>query len=540
MADREVSVRKEVLAALTITLVGLPQCLAYAMISGVPPAYGLVTAAVPGLIAAIVGKSAQIITGPTNTTGLLILIALSPFLGSAGVIGPEGLPILAALTLLAGTIRVVLALAGGDVILDFIPESVLTGFLTGAAVLIGAMQIDEALGLHGVSAGSLIGQLREIGSELAGGGVPQLGAIAIALVTTVALLIARRRRPTWPIALVVVVASAALAASLGFDAAHGVPVVGDRTAMSLGWPPVALPSTDLTVWRVLALPALAIVLLGTLEMTVSARAGGAMPDLKREILAQGAANIGGAFVGAFPASASLTRSTLLRLGGGQTRLAAGLSAVLVVPILLLAAPLANYIPTSCIAGVLFVTSVSMIDVARIRRMLAVGGDTRMLLILTFAGSLVLPLEWAIVGGALVALARHLNQATRPRIRAYAAVGDVFEPLLPGAPAQRCVVEVSGTMYYAAIRNFLSDLATRVPRAAKVVVLDLSHAHQMRYAAMSAFERFAAEVEARGGRVVLAGVSPEFAEYLSRAGSSLRVYRGGDRVGESVRSALAEA
>src|SRR6266545_4757529 len=120
--------RREMLAALTITLVGLPQCIAYALMSGVPPAYGLVTAAVPGLVAAVVGRSNQIITGPTNTTGLLILAALAPYLGPNGLVAGDGLSVLATLTVLAGLIRLAGAFAGGTAILDFLPESVLTGF----------------------------------------------------------------------------------------------------------------------------------------------------------------------------------------------------------------------------------------------------------------------------------------------------------------------------------------------------------------------------------------------------------------------------
>jgi SulP family sulfate permease len=539
VGERGRLIRGEIVAGLTITLVGLPQCIAYALMSGVPPAYGLVTAAVPGLVAVLTSKSHQIITGPTNTTGLLILAALSPYLGEGGVIGVEALPVLATLTVLAGLIRIALAVAGGAAILDFLPESVLTGFTSGAAVLIATMQLDEGLGIEGVSGSSLPSQARAIASAIGDGSVPTVIAIATTLITVAAILIAKRHRPTWPVPLLIVLAGAGVAAGLGLHAASGLPIVADQAPVPLGWPPVALPSTDPMVWEVLALPALAIVLLGTLEMTVSARAGGAMPDLRREIISQGAANVAGAFTGAFPASASLTRSALLRIGGARTRLAPALSAVFIVPVLLFAAPLANQIPKASLAGVLYVTALGMIDVARIRRMLAVGGDTRLLLVATFVGTLVLPLEWAIVGGALFGLVRHLEQATRPRLRLYVPTAEGLGPVEPGAQPPLVVVEVSGTLHYAAIRNFLTELRARVPGSASRVVLDLSHAHHMRYAALAAFERLAADLEARGGRLVLAGVSGSFADYLARAESTLRVFRERQHAGESVREALAD-
>ncbi|HKQ19488.1 MAG TPA: SulP family inorganic anion transporter, partial [Candidatus Eisenbacteria bacterium] len=132
-------VLNDVAAGLTVALVGLPQCLAYALMSGLPPAYGLSTAAVAGLVAALVGRSAQVVTGPTNTTGLLILSALLPYLDLNGVLRPDAIRVLATLTLLAGAIRIIMALAGGAHLIRLIPESVLTGFTAVVAFLIGFM-----------------------------------------------------------------------------------------------------------------------------------------------------------------------------------------------------------------------------------------------------------------------------------------------------------------------------------------------------------------------------------------------------------------
>ena len=141
------SSRTDLVAGLTVALVGLPQCIAYALMSGLPPAYGLSTAAVAGFVAALAGRSTQVVTGPTNTTGLLILGALLPYLGANGLLRPDALRVLATLTVLAGAIRIVAAIAGGAHMLRFIPDSVLIGFTAGVAILIGVMQLDEALGL---------------------------------------------------------------------------------------------------------------------------------------------------------------------------------------------------------------------------------------------------------------------------------------------------------------------------------------------------------------------------------------------------------
>jgi SulP family sulfate permease len=130
-----------------VALVALPQAIAYAMLAGVPPVYGLSTAAVAAFLAAVLGKSRQVATGPTTTTGLLILGAITPYLGENGLVRPEHLSVLATLTLLAGAIRLIVTFGGAAHLVRFIPESVLVGFTAGAGMLIGGMQLDEALGL---------------------------------------------------------------------------------------------------------------------------------------------------------------------------------------------------------------------------------------------------------------------------------------------------------------------------------------------------------------------------------------------------------
>jgi SulP family sulfate permease len=341
------------------------------------------------------------------------------------------------------------------------------------------------------------------------------------------------------VALLVVIAAAAAAELLGLDASRGVPIVADRAAVSSGWPPGALPSLDPALWRELLLPALAITLLGTLELAVSARAGGATPPMAREIAAQGWANVAGSLTSCIPASASLTRSALLRLGGSETRRAAALAAVFVLPILLFGGPAVGKIPQASLAGVLLVTASGMIDARRIRRMWVASRITRALLVITFVATLVLPIELAILIGAGLGLLIHLRETTRPRLTLLAPSGDGLVPLAEGR-AEAVVLEVSGSLHYAAI-GWFSDGAHRASqRATRLLVIDLSYAHGLRYAALLALERIAADRAARGAELVLAGVSPDFLSLLERTGSSLRAFAYDPRPGASVARALATA
>jgi SulP family sulfate permease len=521
---RWADIRTDLFAGLVVALIGLPQCLAYAMMSGLPPAYGIATAAVPGLIAAIVGRSAQVVTGPTNTTGLLILSALLPFLGANGIISSEGLSAVATLTLLAGVTRLVLALTGGAALVRFLPESVLVGFTAGAGVLIASMQLDEALGLPPVSRARLFGEVEAVFDFIRSGTYPEILSVLVTASVILALSLGKKLFPKGPMALAILIALSFAAWAFGWNGESGLALVSDRAPVPTGrWPDGALPHLSPGLLQRFFVPALAITLLGTLELAVSARARGARPDMRREILAQGWANLAGAFTASFPASASLTRSALLRLAGARTRLAPAAAAAFMVPILLFAGRSIGYVPQAALAGLLFVTAHGMIDWKSIARMWRATTATRLLLVVTLSSTLLLPLEWAILLGAGLGLFIHLARTSVPRLRLLVPAGPELERLVPLKPEdnpENVVVEVSGDLHYAAVEPFLAELEHRIPPSAKTVVMDLTHAHEMRFTALVALERFASDLSKKGIALHLAGVSDDVMRMIAASGSGL--------------------
>ncbi len=519
--ERAETVRADVVAGLTVALVGIPQCLAYAMMSGLPPAYGLVTAAVPGLVAALVGRSPHVVTGPTNTTGILILVAIAPYLGADGAPGADALRAVATLTLLAGVLRIVAALAGAEVVVRFMPESVLFGFTAGAGVLIAAMQLDEALGLPAVAGGGLWREVSGVLGELAAGARPAWPAAAVAAGVAAATWAGHRWLPRWPVTLAVVAAAAVAAKVLGLGAAKGLPLVLDRSGLPGGWPPIGLPSLSPGLVRDLVPSAAAIVLLGTLELVVTVRGGGGRPDMRREILAQGIANVGGAFAGAFPASASLTRSVLARVANGRTRLALGVAAVTAVPALLFGADLIGHVPLAALAGILIFTAGKMVSLRQLALYWRAAPEPRVLMVVTLLSTLFLPLEWAVFLGGGLGLLIHLARTSAPRLQLLRLEGERLVPVAVGEAPEAVVVEVSGDLHYAAVPSFLEDVEALLPPGARLVVVDLSHAHEMRLAALHALEALEGELSSRGARLRLCGVSDSFLALARRAGSSLQ-------------------
>jgi SulP family sulfate permease len=526
-------------AGLTVALVALPQAVAIAMLAGAPPVYGLSTAAVTAFLVGVLGKSRQVATGPTTTTGLLVLGAITPYLGENGLIRPEHLSVLATLALLAGGIRLVVALGGGAHLVRFLPDSVLVGFTAGAATLIGGMQIDEALGLPPTRPAGLRSQVGAILGLIREGHHPELLAVLVAGGTILAVAAGRRLLPRVPVALLAVAASAIGASVLGLGGGAGLPLVSERSPVVSGWPPVAWPSFDPSLVEQLLVPASAIVLLGTLELAVSARARGARPDMRREIAAQGWANVAGAFTGCLPSSASLTRSALLRLSGARTRMAAALSGLMVFPALLFGSRFVGYVPQSALAGVLLAVAYGMVDKTALRRLWRASPETRLLVLLTFVATLVLPLEWAILLGSGTGLVIHLARTSAPRLRLLRPVegGRRLVPTSASEDPECVVVEVSGNLHYAAVPPFLNEVEQLIPTSARCVVLDLSHAYEIRYTALRAFERLAELAHYSGASFVLAGVDEEVAALLGRCDSPLRFETAEVEPGLSVRRAL---
>ncbi len=539
MSDRPIAssqLRADLLAGLSVTFVGIPQCLGLALVAGLPPVYGLATAAVPGFVAALAGRSAQVVTGPTNTTGLLVLGALAPMLGTNGLLRPEGLPLLATLTLLAGLLRLVAAYFGGATLVRFLPESVLVGFTAGAGLLIGAMQLDEVLGLPPVAGSSLLGEARGIAHALGGGASPSPLAGLVAFGVAMAVVAGRRWFSPIPVALLALV-GAALLVSTGLAPSASLPLIRDRAATASGWPMGAWPDLSVATLEQLFVPACAIVLLGTMELAVTARARGGRPDMRREISAQGLANLVGAFASAFPASASLTRSALLRHEGAQTRFAAAASALLVIPVALYGADLVGRVPQAALAGVLWATAFRMIDGGAIWRLWRASSSTRLLLIVTLAATLLLPLAWAVLFGAGLGLVIHLAQTNAPRLTLLHRSGGSLVRVAGDEAPEYLVLEVSGDLHYAAVPPFLTEAERLLTRPGRGVVIDLSHAHQFRYAALLATERLSEQVEALGSTLWLAGVQPEVADLVVRSGSPLNMMPAEAEPGRSVGKAL---
>ena len=338
----------------------------------------------------------------------------------------------------------------------------------------------------------------------------------------------------------VVAAAAAAAWALGLDARSGLPLVSDRTAVPGGWPTGALPDLRPAVIASLLVPSAAIVLLGTLELLVSVRADDSRPNVPREILAQGWANVAGSVTAAFPASASLTRSALLRFARPHSRAAAALAALLTLPMLLFGSRLIAYIPQATLAGVLFVIAGGMVRQPMVGRVWRASPVSRLLLGITAVSTLVLPLTWAVFVGAGLGLLIHLARTSAPRVRALTFKDDRLVPVANGQNPPVVVLEVSGAVHYAAVEPLLDDAERHLPPAVRLVIVDLSHAHELRFTGVRALEWWAADLARRGIRLRIAGVTPEVRDLFEGSDSHLEYTMWDPEPGRSAWNSFHEA
>ena len=395
------AMRADVLAGLTGAIVVLPQGVAFATLAGMPPQYGLYSAMVPCLIAALFGSSRLMVTGPANAISLMTMSLIVPLAveGSAKYVS-----LVLTLTFMVGVMQLLLGLIRAGKFVDIVPHSVVVGFTVGAAVLIMNSQLAPALGIEHTRGLSIFANLQSLASRL---GSTSPTALLTCIATALACVLWLPWNRTIPALLIGVVAG-----SLIGHFALTLPFLGGELKMVApipsGWPPLSSPDLSLATLTSLALPALTMTLIALTEAMAIARAV-AMKyhdklDGNQEMLGQGLANLAGAFFSAYPSSGSFNRSGVNVQSGARTPVSAICAAVFLVIILMMVSPYVTLLPLAVVSGLLFLVAWGLIDVTEIRRIWQVEPDQRVPLLVTGIATVTVSLEWAIILGIASAFA----------------------------------------------------------------------------------------------------------------------------------------
>ena len=410
------TLRADVLAGLLGAVLVLPQGIAFATMAGLPPEYGLYTAVVPCIIAALFGSSWHVMSGPTNANSLALFAMLSPM---ALAFSPAYIQMALVVTVMVGVMQWLIGALRLGSLANFISPAALFGFTSGAAVLIAVHALPDLLGLTAPTQPGSAALLRHVASQL---GAVQPVALAAAAVTLVVAVALRRWRPHWPYMLAGL-AGATLAGTylmpqvLPVETMQGLRTVG---SIAVPWPKLVLPHVSWAqVPELLGLAfALTIVALGqaiSIAKAVAARSGQRI-DTNREFRGQGLSNMVGGFFSSYVSCGSMNRSMPNLQAGARTPLAAVFSALLLVALVALSAPLLAQIPMAALAALLLLVAVSLLDAPRWRQLLRLDRTEFGVALATTIATVTIRLEMAILLGTLLSLMSFLYRTAHPAMR----------------------------------------------------------------------------------------------------------------------------
>jgi len=449
--------KADILAGLTGAVIVLPQGLAFALIAGLPPEYGLYTAIVPTLLAAVFGSSHHLISGPTTAISIVILANIS---GLAEPFSPRYLELVLTMTFLAGLFQFVLGMARMGGLINFVSRAVMAGFTAGAAVLIALGQVHHFLGvqLPRQSMGAFLAALPGAISRADGAAVA-VGGLALAVA-----LYCKRKHPRLPGLLLALVLASGLAWLLGGEAA-GIRMAG---ALPGGLPPVSWPFAGLDRAGDLIPGALAVAMLGLAEAVAIARSvassTGQRLDNNQEFLGQGISNMGGAFFSSYASSGSFTRTGVNLQAGARSPLAAVVSAFAVALAAVLIAPLTAHLPLAAVAGALFVVAGGLIHVREIDRIVRTSSQEALVMAITAVSCLAVNLEFALFAGVMLSLLFYINRTSHPHFITLAPESsgkkrhlvNVARHPLPECPQVK-ILRLDGSIFFGAVNHISEEL-----------------------------------------------------------------------------------
>lgn len=517
--------KADTVAAFTGALIVLPQAVAFATIAGLPPEYGLYAAMVPAIVAALWGSSWHLVSGPTTAISIVVFASISP-LAEPG--SPQFIGLVLTLTFLAGLIQLAMGLARLGALVNFISHTVIIGFTAGAAILIAASQIKNLFGLDVPRGAHFHEVLIYFGSHLM---EIQPWVLTVGAVTLVSGILAKRYLQKLPYMIVAMVVGSVVAAILNVQ--YGSDATGIRTvgALVASFPPLSLPDFSFTAIQQTLFPATIIAILALTEAVAIARSVAIKSDQRidsnQEFVGQGLSNIAGSFFSGYAASGSFNRSGVNYASGARTPLAAAMSAVFLLVIVLLVAPLAAYLPVPSMAAILFIVAWSLIDFHHIGEIIKRHKRERIILAITFVGTLI-DLEKGIFLGILVSLLFYLYRTSRPSIRELvplAAERDnprrKFVPADGEAPTcpQMTLLRVEGSIFFGAV-EYIQQHFRNVDEADPQKKHLLLTARAIGIIDLAGAELLAKEASRRrklGGGLYLVGVQPDLCEMLRRSG-----------------------
>jgi SulP family sulfate permease len=504
------TLRADLVAGFVGGCVVLPQAIAYATLAGLPPQYGLFSAIVPAIVAALWGSSWHQVSGPTNTIALAVFAIVTPL----AVPGSETyIRLVLTLTLMVGLIQFVLGIARLGAMVNFISFTVIVGFTAGAGVLIIAGQLAHFLGIEQAPSTDIVVTFAHVARHWRD---IDAATLSVGLATVVATYLGRRVLPRIPPMITGLLGGTLLA---WIYAHFGIAHVHTIGAVPSAIPQLSVPSIDFADWRRLAPGAVALAALALAQAVSLARAVaikmGQRLDANQEFIGQGLSNIAGAFTSCFPSSGSFNRIGVNVSAGARTPLAAVFAGICLLLLLLVLAPFAALLPFATMAGLLFIVAWGLIDFAAIRRISRTLTAEAWVMGITLIATLTVQLEFAILVGVLASFFVYLQRTTRPRV-VRVAPGALASSGPPDAPD---VLRIEGSLFFGAtdhVRDRFDEERAVHPQAKHMLLL-LSGVNFIDVAGGQLLAECANALRQEGATLWLAHLRPAVREVLERGG-----------------------
>ncbi|MCW5695590.1 MAG: SulP family inorganic anion transporter [Bauldia sp.] len=499
--------RADAIAGLTVAIVALPLSMAIAIASGASPAQGLYTAIIGGFLVSALGGSRFQIGGPAGAFIVLV----------AATVQQHGMDGLFLAVILSGILLLALGLFRLGSYIRFIPYPVIIGFTAGIAIIIVASQLKDLLGLTlpGTEPGPLGEKLPFLWSAF---DTVNLGAVGLALGTIATIAVFRRALPKWPGLLIAVAAASVITALFGLPVATIGSAFG---GIPSSLPVPAFPEISLERIGAVLPSAIGFALLGAIESLLSAVVADSMTGRRHrsncELAAQGVANVASGLFGGISVTGTIARTATNVRAGAHGPVAGILHAAFLLLFILIAAPLASYIPLASLAGVLVVVAWNMVEKHAVIAFFRASRGEAAVFVVTLALTVFRDLTEAIVVG--LALGSLLFIHRMSKATAVEAQGEAqWEDRADGDPADRrpydgaiaanpdvIVYRISGALFFGAAAS-IGSVLERIPETSRTLILDLSGVPFLDSTGVQMIEGLAAKATRRGVKVVLTGTT----------------------------------
>jgi SulP family sulfate permease len=521
----------DLIAGLTVGLVALPLAMAFGIASGVTPQAGIYTAVVAGFLISGLGGSRLQIGGPT---GAFVVIV-------AGIIAAHGVSGLLIVTMMAGMILMIMAITGLGTAVKYIPRPVTIGFTNGIAVLIASTQIKDFLGLQtGALPSEFLLRMRVLMDNL---GSVYWPSVLIAILSLAIILLLPRVATRVPGSIVALILSTLAVAAFKLP----VETIGSKFGgIPTGLPHVSLPQVRPDLIVPLLPAAFTVAMLAAIESLLSAVVADSMSGDKHnsnvELLAQGVANFAVPFVGGIPATGAIARTATNIRSGARTPVSGMVHALTLLVILLVAAPLARFIPLATLAAILFVVAYNMSEWREVRTILKLSKADITVWVLTFALTVLADLTIAVEIGMLFAALLYIYRVSQtttvaPVTEEYIEDGrpHVLQDKL--LPPYVLVLRIHGPFLFGATEK-LSEATVDIDSLPRIVILRLRNMTAIDATGLHELERLTERLRASGRTLLLCGARSQPEELLRQ--STFLQYLGEENMLPHVEAALSRA